>query len=50
MNNTAKIIIVLTFITIIAGGVLAVLDSFTRPKIEAYQNNLKNEAVSEVLP
>jgi electron transport complex protein RnfG len=26
------------------------LDSFTRPKIEAYQNLLKNEAVSQVLP
>lgn len=50
MNNTAKIIIVLTIITIISGGVLAVLDSYTKPRIEAYQNELKNEAVSAVLP
>ncbi len=50
MNSTAKIIIVLTIITIISGAVLAVLDSFTAPRIEAYQNNLKNEAVAQVLP
>lgn len=50
MKSTAKIIIVLTIITIISGAVLAVLDSFTAPKIEAYQNNLKNEAVAQVLP
>lgn len=48
--KTAKIIIVLTVITIISGGVLAVLDSFTKPRIESYQNKLKNEAVSQVLP
>lgn len=50
MNNTAKIIIVLTIITIISGGVLAVLDSYTKPRIDAYQNKLKNEAVAQVLP
>ncbi len=50
MNNTAKIIIVLTIITIISGGVLAVLDSYTRPRIEAYQAKLRNEAISAVLP
>jgi H+/Na+-translocating ferredoxin:NAD+ oxidoreductase subunit G len=50
MNNTAKIIIVLTLLTIISGGVLAVLDSYTKPRIEAHQNQLKNVAVAEVLP
>lgn len=50
MNNTTKIIVVLTVITIISGAVLAVLDSFTKPRIEAYQNSLKNEAVAQVLP
>ena len=50
MNKTAKIIIVLTIITVISGGVLAVLDSFTGPKIRDYQNKLKNEAVAQVLP
>ncbi len=50
MNSTAKIIIVLTLITVISGGVLAVLDTYTKPRIEAYQNQLKKEAVSEVLP
>jgi len=50
MNNTAKIIIVLTIITIISGGVLAVLDAYTKPRIDAYQNKLKNEAVAQVLP
>ena len=49
MNSTAKIIIVLTLITVISGGVLAVLDTYTKPRIEAYQNQLKKEAVSEVL-
>lgn len=50
MNNTAKIIIVLTLITIISGGVLAILDSYTKPRIEAYKTEAKNEAVSDVLP
>ncbi len=50
MNNTAKIIIVLTLLTVISGAVLAVLDSYTKPRIEAYQNQLKNAAVAEVLP
>ncbi len=50
MNNTAKIIIVLTLITVISGGVLAVLDSYTKPRIEAHQNQVKNTAVAEVLP
>ena len=50
MNSTAKIIIVLTLITVISGGVLAVLDTYTKPRIEAHQNQLKNAAVSEVLP
>ena len=50
MNKTAMIIIVLTIITVISGGVLAVLDYFTGPKIRDYQNKLKNEAVAQVLP
>jgi len=50
MNNTAKIIIVLTLITVISGAVLAVLDSYTKPRIDAYKNKVKNEAIYEVLP
>ncbi|MEA3392564.1 MAG: RnfABCDGE type electron transport complex subunit G [Candidatus Marinimicrobia bacterium] len=50
MNSTAKIIIVLTLITVISGGILAVLDVYTKPRIEAHQNQLKNAAVAEVLP
>ncbi|MBN2780526.1 MAG: RnfABCDGE type electron transport complex subunit G [Candidatus Marinimicrobia bacterium] len=50
MSNTAKIIIVLTLITVISGAVLAVLDNYTKPRIEAYKNKVKNEAVYEVLP
>lgn len=50
MNNTTKIIVVLTVISIISGGILAVLDSYTRPKIEAYADKVKNAAVYDVLP
>lgn len=50
MNSTAKIIIVLTLLTVISGGILAVLDTYTKPRIEAHQNQLKSAAVSEVLP
>lgn len=50
MNSTTKIIVVLTVISIISGGVLAVLDSFTRPKIEAYAEEVKNAAIYDVLP
>ena len=50
MNNTAKIIIVLTLITVISGAVLAVLDRYTKPRIDAYKEKIKNEAIYEVLP
>ncbi len=50
MNNTAKIIIVLTLITVISGAVLAVLDGYTKPRIDAYKNKVMNEAIHEVLP
>lgn len=50
MNNTAKIIIVLTLITLISGAVLALLDSYTRPKIESYRKIQENNAIAEVLP
>jgi Na+-translocating ferredoxin:NAD+ oxidoreductase subunit G len=50
MSNTPKIIIVLTVITLISGGVLALLDNFTRPRIERYKIQVKNAAVLEVLP
>jgi Na+-translocating ferredoxin:NAD+ oxidoreductase subunit G len=50
MSNTAKIIIVLTLITLVSGAVLALLDSYTRPKIEAHKVQVKNAAVAEVLP
>ncbi|MCF7832339.1 MAG: RnfABCDGE type electron transport complex subunit G [Candidatus Marinimicrobia bacterium] len=50
MKSTAKIIIVLTLITVISGAVLAVLDAYTKPRIDAYKNKIRNEAVSQVLP
>lgn len=50
MKSTAKIIIVLTLITVISGAVLAVLDAYTKPRIDAYKNKARNEAVSDVLP
>ncbi|MBW6458047.1 MAG: FMN-binding protein [FCB group bacterium] len=50
MSNTPKIIIVLTAITLISGGVLALLDTYTRPRIERYKEQVKNTAVYEVLP
>lgn len=50
MSNSAKIVITLTLITLISGGVLALLDSYTRPKIEEYKIQVKNDAVAEVLP
>jgi electron transport complex protein RnfG len=50
MSNTPKIIIVLTVITLISGGVLALLDAFTRPRIERHKEQVKNSAVHEVLP
>lgn len=50
MSNSAKIIFTLTLITLISGAVLALLDSYTRPKIEEYKITVKNDAVAEVLP
>ncbi|MDZ7796188.1 MAG: FMN-binding protein [Candidatus Marinimicrobia bacterium] len=50
MANTAKIIIVLTLITLISGGVLALLDSHTAPKIEAHKKEVKDTALKDVLP
>ncbi|MDD3095309.1 MAG: FMN-binding protein [Candidatus Neomarinimicrobiota bacterium] len=50
MSNTPKIIIVLTLITLISGAVLALLDSYTRPKIDNYRKIQENQAIAEVLP
>ncbi|MDZ7820825.1 MAG: FMN-binding protein [Candidatus Marinimicrobia bacterium] len=50
MSNSAKIIIVLTVITLFSGGVLALLDNFTAPKIKAHQEEVKNRALRAALP
>lgn len=50
MSNTAKIIIVLTLITLISGGVLALLDTYTAPMITAHKVEVKNTALDAVLP
>jgi electron transport complex protein RnfG len=43
-------IIVLTVITIFAGGILSTWDGFTKPKIEAYKLQELKKAIAEVLP
>lgn len=49
-NNTAKMIIVLTVIGLFSGGVLAVLDGYTKPKIELYKQETRDAAVKDVMP
>lgn len=50
MSNTSKIIIVLTVIALFSGGVLGVLDSYTRPIIEQHREESRKNALKEVLP
>jgi electron transport complex protein RnfG len=50
MSTTAKMIIVLTSLTMISGGLLSYWDGFTRPKIEAYRLEELKKAITQVLP
>jgi len=50
MSTTAKMIIVLTVITIFSGGILSTWDGVTKPKIEAYKLQELKKAIAEVLP
>ena len=50
MNNTAKMIIVLTIITGLSGGILSSWDNITKPKIEYHRLQALKAAISEVLP
>jgi electron transport complex protein RnfG len=50
MNTTMKMILVLTLITILSGGVLSTWDGVTRPKIELHKLEALKAAIAEVLP
>jgi len=50
MSTSAKMIIVLTLIATLSGGILASWDSFTAPRIEQHRLEALKEAISEVLP
>ena len=50
MTLTSKMILVLTVLTMISGGLLSYWDGFTRPKIEAYRLEQLKIAIAEVLP
>ena len=50
MNKTAKMVIVLTVITALSGGILATWDGVTKPKIAYHQLQALKAAISDVLP
>jgi len=50
MSTSARMIVVLTVITTLVGGLLAGWDSFTSPKIEQHRLERIRAAVEEVLP
>lgn len=50
MTTTQKMILVLTIITMFAGGLLSTWDGVTKPHIEAYRLQELKKAISEVLP
>ena len=50
MNKTAKMVIVLTVITALSGGILATWDGVTKPKIAYHQLEALKAAISDVLP
>jgi len=50
MNLTTRMIVVLTVLTMIAGGLLSYWDGFTGPRIEAYRLEQLKLAIAEVLP
>jgi len=50
MNTSVKMILVLTIIATLSGGLLSFWDAFTSPKIEEYRQKEVKKAVKEVLP
>ena len=50
MSLTARMIVVLTALTMIAGGLLSYWDGFTGPRIKAYKLEQLKQAIAEVLP
>ena len=50
MNTATKMIVVLTVLTMVAGGILSYWDGHTRPMIEAYKLQELKKAIAEVLP
>ena len=50
MNKTAKMVIVLTVITALSGGILATWDGVTKPKIAYHRLQALKAAISDVLP
>jgi electron transport complex protein RnfG len=50
MNLTTKMIVVLTVLTMVAGGLLSYWDGITSPRIEAYRLEQLKLAIAEVLP
>ncbi|MFC1581789.1 FMN-binding protein [Candidatus Neomarinimicrobiota bacterium] len=50
MKTSKKMILVLTLVTILSGGILATWDAITRPLIELHKLEALKAAISEVLP
>ena len=50
MTTTQKMIVVLTVISMLSGGLLSTWDGITKPKIEAHRLAALKKAISEVLP
>lgn len=50
MSLTTRMIVVLTALTMVAGGLLSYWDGFTGPRIEAYRLEQLKLAIAEVLP
>jgi electron transport complex protein RnfG len=50
MNTTTKMILVLTLIALLSGGVLSTWDGYTSPKIEQHKLEALQTAIAEVLP
>ncbi len=50
MNTSIKMMLVLTLITMLSGGVLAYWDAFTQPRILYHREQALKKAVAEVLP
>jgi len=47
---SARMILVLTLITVLSGGILAAWDSYTKPKVEFHRLEALKAAIAEVLP